>query len=305
MRKNDSVVLRQPSPLQSAQHHDPSYPVPIVIQPPPTPAPRLLLFDSGLGGLSIASEIRTVLPTARLTYVADNRHFPYGTLSEEALVDRVTHLFPWLLAQYQPDIIVIACNSASTLVLDRLRAIDQRPIIGVVPAIKPAALHSRTQCIGLLATPGTVQRAYTQRLIQEFAAHCQVIRVGSHELVTLAEQKLQGQPTSLSTLNRILAPFNSATTLDTLVLGCTHFPLLRNDILQCLRPGISLIDSGSAIARRALHLWQALSPAMTRSTERSDAPGDHFLYTSTQQISGTLGAFLADQGFTHHSCIGR
>lgn len=273
--------------------------------PAPHPAPRLLLFDSGIGGLSIASEIRATLPNACLTYVADNRHFPYGTLSEEALIDRVTHLFPWLIGQYQPDIIVIACNSASTLVLDRLRALDQRPIIGVVPAIKPAALQSRTQCIGLLATPGTVQRAYTSRLIQDFAAHCQVVRVGSNELVELAESKLQGDQPDPATLSGILKPFNAAPELDVLVLGCTHFPLLRDEIRQCLRPDIMLIDSGAAIARRAQSLWHALPPAAIREDSRAAPEGDTFLYTSSRQIPASLHDTLTNQGFTYISCIGR
>lgn len=219
----------------------------------------LLLFDSGVGGLTIAHEIRQLLPQHPLVYVADNRNFPYGILSEEALVERVTKLFPKLIEQYQPCVIVIACNSASTIVLDKLRAITTTPIIGVVPAIKPAARISRSRHIGLLATPGTVQRMYTQKLIQDFAPDCKVTKVGSNPLVEEAENKFRGNEVDLDRITHSLQGFLDAKDMDTLVLGCTHFPLLKTEIqtaidaLQLQHP-VQLIDSGEAIARRAAYL---------------------------------------------------
>lgn len=219
----------------------------------------LLLFDSGVGGLTIAHEIRQLLPQTPLVYVADNRNFPYGILSEEALVERVTKLFPNLIQQYQPCIIVIACNSASTVVLDKLRAITATPIIGVVPAIKPAARMSKSRHIGLLATPGTVQRMYTHKLIQDFAPDCRVTKVGSNPLVEEAENKFRGNQVDLDRIAHALRGFGDAQDMDTLVLGCTHFPLLKSEIQEAidalqLQYPVQLIDNGEAIARRAAYL---------------------------------------------------
>jgi glutamate racemase len=272
----------------------------------PISAPKLLIFDSGIGGLSIAREIRVKLPDCQITYVADNRHFPYGLLSEEALIERVTHLFPWLLSQYQPAIIVIACNSASTLVLDRLRTLDSRPIIGVVPAIKPAAQLSQSGHIGLLATPGTVQRAYTDTLIQTFAPHCRMTKVGSNELVAEAERKLRGEPVNPDMIARILAPIQSSDSLDTLVLGCTHFPFLREEISACLGNTVQLIDSGEAIARRVEHVCEQLQPRSgCQPASLYPRQPDSFLYTSSQAVPDALAHFLRALGFGHIACIER
>jgi glutamate racemase len=268
-----------------------------------------LLFDSGVGGLSIVEEIRLLLPQCRLTYVADNRHFPYGTLSEEALIERVTRLFPELIVRYRPDVIVIACNSASTLVLDRLRGITDTPIVGVVPAIKPAATRSRTHHIALLATPGTVQRGYTDKLIADFAQGCQVTRLGSNELVAQAERKLRNQPINLDVIAQILSPLRTSPNIDTIVLGCTHFPLLRAEIAQCL-PNIDLIDSGHAIARRTQFLLQNRTRMDSISTDSvgldkpaSEASANCFLFTRDQPDIHELLPSLRIWGFQEYSII--
>lgn len=258
------------------------------------PVHRILIFDSGIGGLSINDEIKTRLPEVAVTYVADNRIYPYGTLSEQALIERITHLFPRLIERFQPEAIVIACNSASTLVLDHLRDLTAIPVIGVVPAIKTAALHTRTRVIGLLATPGTVSRAYTDRLIQEFASHCRVIRVGSHELVDEAENKLRGRDVDSTAVARVLAPFTEEPELDSVVLGCTHFPFLKQELSQLLGNRMSLIDSGEAIARRTAFILNSLP----HSALSPHTPEDCFIFTKDHESAHHLTPHLHQRGFT-------
>lgn len=218
--------------------------------------PRILVFDSGVGGLSILREIQERLPACELIYASDNAAFPYGTKPEEELVERVDHVLHQLLKTYAADIVVVACNTASTLALPHIRSHFNQPIVGVVPAIKPAAARSRSKVIGLLATPATVARPYTLALIKEYASNCRVISVGSSELVLMAEQKLRGINLDHEKLGTILSPFQQDDQLDTLVLACTHFPLLNTELQEVLSAGIELVDSGEAIARRVEYLLQ-------------------------------------------------
>jgi glutamate racemase len=216
-------------------------------------APRVLVFDSGVGGLSVAQEIRQRLPQVSLVYASDNAFFPYGTKGEAELIARVDQVIAALLARYPADILVIACNTASTLTLPHLRSKLDLPIVGVVPAIKPAALMSQSGVIGLLATPATVARPYTHELIREYATNCQVISLGSSALVQIAEQKLRGEAIDSAAIGAItqeLMNTENAEKMDVLVLACTHFPLLKEELTQQLPERISLIDSGAAIARR-------------------------------------------------------
>ena len=257
------------------------------------PLHRILIFDSGIGGLSITDEIKARSPDVAVTYVADNRIYPYGTLSEQALIERITHLFPRLIERFQPEAIVIACNSASTLVLDHLRALTAIPVIGVVPAIKPAALHSHTRVIGLLATPGTVSRAYTDRLIHAFASHCRVIRVGSHELVDEAENKLRGEPVNREAIAQVLTPFTAEPALDIVVLGCTHFPFLKPELGELLGAQVNLIDSGEAIARRTDYILSSLPAAALHP----HTPEDCFIFTKDHESAHRLTPHLFQRGF--------
>jgi glutamate racemase len=216
-------------------------------------APRILVFDSGVGGLSVAHEIQQRLPLNPLVYASDNAFFPYGTKGEAELIERVDLVINELLLRYPADILIIACNTASTLTLPHLRSKLNVPIVGVVPAIKPAALMSKTGVIGLLATPATVARPYTHELIREYAANCQVISLGSSELVQIAEQKLRGEAIDVNAIGRIaqeLMRADQAEQMDVLVLACTHFPLLKDELAQYLHTQLKLIDSGAAIARR-------------------------------------------------------
>lgn len=216
-------------------------------------AAQVLVFDSGVGGLSIVQHLRDTLPAIRIDYLADNLYFPYGMMSDADLIDRVMQLIETANRQLRPDLIVIACNSASTLALPALREKITTPIVGVVPAIKPAAQLSQSKVIGLLATPGTIKRDYTDELIAEFAPGCEVIRVGSSQLVEIVEQQLSGQAQSLEVFTPIVSPFidnPAAANMDTVVLACTHFPLVQPQLAAVLPTIKHWVDSGAAIARR-------------------------------------------------------
>jgi len=217
----------------------------------------IVVFDSGVGGLSVYQEIVKKCPNHDYVFVSDNQAFPYGTKAESALIERVLTVIHTVEQQYQPDLLVVACNTASTVVLPSLRNCFKFPIVGVVPAIKPAAIKSKTKTIGLLATPGTIARSYTQSLINEFASGCSVIKVGSSKLVEMAERKLYGHCVNTDEIREQLIPFFNTPKLDILVLACTHFPLLNKEIecfFQLNNHPIELIDSGLAIANRVAEL---------------------------------------------------
>ncbi|AUM14294.1 glutamate racemase [Ketobacter alkanivorans] len=257
--------------------------------------PTFLIIDSGVGGLSIWHEIQQRIPHAHACYVADNGAYPYGALAEQVLVERLLSLLPELEQRYQPDIIVIACNTASTVVLDHLRAQISTPIIGVVPAIKPAAELSVSRQVTLLATPGTIKRQYTDRLIQEFGKGCAFTRIGSHELVHEAERKLRGLPVNMDTIRQELAPLiqpNNNT--DVLILGCTHFPFLKDEISQLIPAGIRVIDSGNAIARRAQQLLDNLAATTGHETHLTT---NTFLFTAESGEAHNLEPGILHFGF--------
>jgi len=237
----------------------------------------ILVFDSGVGGLTVLEAVRRALPRESYRYACDNAAFPYGPKPEAELVARVEAVLTALIARTSPKLVIIACNTASTVALPRLRARFDLPIIGVVPAIKPAAQLSERKVIGLLATPGTVTRRYTDDLIREFAPHCDVIRVGSRELVLLAEAKLRGEAVDLAALREILAPFfqEADRRADTLVLGCTHFPLLLEELKQVAPQVAHWVDSGEAIARRAVDLLPepAVGPVRSGALFTAEDPG--------------------------------
>lgn len=219
--------------------------------------PQILFFDSGLGGLSVYEAVRSKTgKEAVCHYLFDHECFPYGTKSEEFLVKRVQRLISAILPKVKPDLAVIACNTASTVVLPKLRHDFDVPFVGVVPAIKPAALSSVKKIIGILATPGTVHRSYTQELIDNFASDCKVYCIGTDKLVRLAEDYLTGYPVDQNTVDEIVAPWRDLEpdeAPDVAVLGCTHFPLVR-EYLQKALPHMLLLDSGEAIGRRVCSL---------------------------------------------------
>lgn len=242
---------------------------------------RALIFDSGVGGLSIVDQVRQTLPNVAITYVADHAGFPYGTKSENWIIERVPPLLEVLAAAHLPDIITIACNSASTLVLPHLRARLAIPIVGTVPAIKPAAAISTSKTMGLLATPGTIARDYTDDLITDFAPDCTILRLGTHELVRLAERKLTGASVSIDEVAQAIAPLFDMDTkqkMDTVILACTHFPLLKHELRRASPRPVQWIDSGNAIARR---MGEVLTETHTQTTKTPAT--DHAVITTTDR----------------------
>jgi glutamate racemase len=222
-----------------------------------TDARPILVFDSGVGGLSILERIQALLPQASYVYAADNAWHPYGPRSEAEIAARVPALLGRLCERYKPRVVVIACNTAATIALSHVRAALDLPVVGTVPAIKPAALASKSRVIGVLGTAATVKQPYVDRLVAEFASDCAVLRLGSAELVRIAEAKLRGTPPDPSELAAILCELYDQPgggEMDQLVLACTHFPLLRDEIKAASPPGVTLVDSGDGIARRTAFL---------------------------------------------------
>lgn len=215
-------------------------------------AKRVLFFDSGVGGLSIYRAVRAINNDIEAYYLFDNESFPYGDKEDVFLIDRVKTLIESASNQFDLSAIVVACNTASTVALPELRDHIKLPIVGVVPAIKPAAKISKNKIIGLLATPGTTSRKYTDNLISEFASDCKIIKVGDANLAIIAEKRLSSGFVDKKAIARIVAPFlnkDESKRPDTVVLGCTHYPFVK-DVIQEIMPKVTFIDSGEAIGRR-------------------------------------------------------
>jgi glutamate racemase len=217
----------------------------------------ILFFDSGVGGLSVLAPTRVLLPRASLVYAADSAGFPYGTKSEEEIAARVPALLGRLAERYRPRLIVIACNTASTIALAHVRAALDIPIVGTVPAIKPAALLSRTRVIGVLGTEATVRQPYVDNLAAQFAADCTVIRHGSAELVQLAEAKLHGETPDPARFRAVLDGLFAqpgGERIDVIVNACTHFPLVEAELAAAAPHPVTFVDGGPGIARRIAYL---------------------------------------------------
>ena len=216
----------------------------------------VLVFDSGLGGLTVLREISRQRPDLRLTYAADDSAFPYGRIDEQALTERVVNVVGTLITQLRPALVVIACNTASTLALPSLRKRYSIPFVGTVPAIKPACERSISKRVSVLATSGTVRRDYTQALIREFGADSQVTLVGSERLAALAEAALHGEQVADDEIAQEIGDcfIDDGARTDTIVLACTHYPLIL-DRLKKLSPWpVEWIDPAVAIARRVASL---------------------------------------------------
>lgn len=220
-------------------------------------AKPLLVLDSGVGGLSVLAPIRALLPRAAIIYVADNAGFPYGTKRAAEIEARVPALLGRLCERFDPELIVIACNTASTIALGSVRAALDVPIVGTVPAIKPAAERSRTRVLGVLGTESTVRQSYVDRLSAEFASDCLVLRHGSAELVDLAEAKLRGAPAEPERYRAALAGLldqPGGERIDTVVLACTHFPLVAAELAAAAPRPLVFVDGAEGIARRTAWL---------------------------------------------------
>ena len=254
--------------------------------------PTILIFDSGLGGLTVFHEVARVRPDASYVYVADDAFFPYGEHTEEQLIGRVMPLMGTLIAAHSPDLAVIACNTASTLVLPHLRARFATPFVGTVPAVKPACSASRTKLVSVLGTKATVAREYTRALIREFGQGCEVTLVGSAHLAGLAEAALQGEAIDDDEIAREIAPCfvaaaggDGSRRTDTVVLACTHYPLLLDRLARLAAWPVDWIDPAPAIARRVSDL---IGPAIAGAS-----PGTaQAIFTSDATPSAALASVL-------------
>ncbi|MBV9884403.1 MAG: glutamate racemase [Sphingomonadaceae bacterium] len=254
----------------------------------------LLIFDSGIGGLSVLDPIRRLLPNAPIVYAADSAGFPYGTKSAGEIAARLPALLGRLAERYDPSLIVIACNTASTIALDAVRAALDLPIVGTVPAIRPAALLSKTRAIGVLGTDATIVQPYVDRLAAEFAADCTIVRHSSAELVELAEAKLRGEPGERAAFARILDGLLSrpgGESVDTVVLACTHFPLVRAELEAAAPRPLAFVDGAEGIARRTADL--------ARDLAWPDAPGGgRAVFTGAAALAEPYRQGLAGYGLS-------
>jgi glutamate racemase len=258
---------------------------------------RVLVFDSGVGGLSVFDAIAGSGLALELDYAADNAWLPYGLKSDAELRARVPALLHSLVQQWGPDLVVVACNTASTIALDAVRAALTVPVVGVVPPIKPAAALTRTGVIGLLATPATVRRTYTNDLITQFAADKRVVRFGSSALVDIAERKLRGEPgdaTALAEEMQGLFGAPGGNEIDVVALACTHFPLIAHELAATAPRQCVWLDSGEAIARRVGNLLIA---------EKGAVRARHAGFTNGT-VAAVLGDAFSARGFSTLAAIG-
>lgn len=268
--------------------------------------PRLLVFDSGLGGLTVLSAIHRALPSSSFLFVADDAGFPYGDLSEKALVERCRTIMGETIPSFRPDVAIIACNTASTLALPVLRARFGLPFVGTVPAIKPAAEATETGLVSVLATPGTVKRDYTRDLIRNYASHVHVRLVGTARLAAFAEAIVSGDAVDdaeiLAEIEPAFAEIDGKRT-DTVVLGCTHYPLIIDRLTAVAPWPVHWIDPAPAIARRVVSVVSGFNdpvvgPGQWRSLGGRQA-GLSFLFTSGREMDGELHAVIRSLGLQH------
>lgn len=241
-----------------------------------------LIFDSGLGGLSIVSAIKNVLPRAQIAYVCDNAMLPYGRKEDDWLIKRVLDVCSSSVEACSPSVLVLACNTASTLVLDTLRKYFKMPVVGTVPAIKPAALVTKSNKIALLATSATVKRPYTQRLIDIYASHCDVVKIPADSLVYQVEKMLSGDYISHEIIKECLGEVVCNDEIDTIVLGCTHFPMIVETLKKVIPREVNWIDSGAGVAKRV----SAIAGNVGFNT--SVVPGPSFSTANDQKLSSVL-----------------
>jgi glutamate racemase len=219
----------------------------------------ILLLDSGVGGLTVLAALRKALAQAPVIYVADYAALPYGEKTEAQIAARVPALLGRLEERYHPRLVTIACNTASTIALAAVREALGLPVVGTVPAIKPAALMTKTGTIGLLGTAATIRQAYVDNLEREFASDKLLLRHAAPELVQAAEAKLRGEaldPTLFEAAAQGLREQPGGEDIDTVVLACTHFPLLEEELGKAFGPGVGFVDGAAGIARRIEFLTQ-------------------------------------------------
>ena len=244
----------------------------------------ILFFDSGVGGLSVLAPTRALLPNAPIVYVADSAGYPYGQRSEAEIASRVPALLGRMVERFRPRLAVIACNTASTIALEHVRSALDLPVVGTVPAIKPAAEISKSRVIGVLGTEATVRQPYVDDLAAKFAADCILVRHGSPELVDLAEAKLAGEAVGVTAVKAAAQPMFDAPEgkrIDTVVLACTHFPLLDSELRAAFR-AVTYVDGSEGIARRIAYL--------TREQPWPSTPSEGLMVLTSAARSPALGA---------------
>jgi glutamate racemase len=263
------------------------------------PSPTILVFDSGLGGLTVYREIVPLRPDAHFVYAADDAGFPYGRLSEAELSERVVAVMGRLIDAHRPDLVVIACNTASTLVLTDLRKHFTVPFVGTVPAIKPACAASQTRLVSVLGTEATVAREYTKKLIADFGQGCDVTLVGSRRLAVLAEALLHGEAVDDADIRDEIVPCfiaRDGLRTDTVVMACTHYPLLDAQFSRLAPWPVTFVDPAPAIARRVVDL---IGPHPVDAPEGSA----DFLTTSGKPPNAALAEGLARFGLRQASPV--
>ena len=261
----------------------------------PRTVPTILVFDSGLGGLTVLREIVKTRPDAHCVYVADDVCFPYGRHAGAALVARLVPLMGELITAHRPDLVVIACNTASTLVVPQLRTAYSVPFVGTVPAIKPACASSLSRLVSVLGTEATVAREYTRKLIRDFGEGCDVTLVGSAQLAGFAEAALRAEPVEDGAIAAEIAPCfvdRDGRRTDTVVLACTHYPLLHEHLTRLSPWPVTWIDPAPAIARRVVQLIGRASAGQPVERRRRDL----FVLTSDREPPSALMTALAQFG---------
>ncbi len=229
---------------------------------------QILVIDSGVGGLGIVGAIRKAAPEAAIAFVADHGFFPYGEKTDLELVERLASLLGRLSEAVRPEIVVLACNTASTIALAPLRARLPTPFVGCVPPVKWASAVSRTRVIGLLATGATVGRTYVHDLRMRFAPDCRLIAHGARGLAGLAERHFVGEPLSPGAVAAEIAPLFAAEDghlIDTVCLGCTHYGLLLAALRDASPRPLAWLDPADAVARRVAALLAAPVPEEDRA----------------------------------------
>ncbi len=262
--------------------------------------PIIVVFDSGLGGITVYRQLKKMMPKARYIYVADNAAFPYGAWEEGALSARILEVMSQIIERYNPDLLVIACNTASTIALSALRQKFSMPVVGTVPAIKVAAENTKSKMFSVLATEGTVKRQYTHDLIAQFASDCHVSLVGSASLAQAAEQKMRGEVVDIAQIRAMISTCfvsHEGRKTDYIALACTHFPLLLEELEQAALWPVHFIDPAQAIARQVSCLLERSSgkQAMSAGFALGHQEENLMIFSAAQQIEPTLQSFLQQE----------
>ena len=226
----------------------------IPIQPIAADAP-IGVFDSGVGGISVLQHIHALLPHEQLLYVADSRYAPYGSKTPQEIQSRCFEIADFLITK-GAKAIVVACNTATAAAIDMMREKYTLPIIGMEPAVKPAAEASKNGVIGVLATVGTLKSAQFAGLLESYGRNVKVVTQGCIGLVECIERGELRSDNTLNLLEQYCQPLLDEGA-DTIVLGCTHYPFVKPLIQQIVGQNVTLIDTGAAVAK---HLQKRLAP---------------------------------------------